>query len=174
MLVKNAEIKYKRLIPKQKELINLLNDLLDTIKTLGSKSQKDENDETLRSSSEDDENDETLMSSNEDDDDDDDETMNQNKKNEIIKLSNDTLDKIIDKLKSKLFEEQIKLLKKIENLDQYFQSSSDKELKFKLKLAYLSNIILDKKFFEQIFGHILETLANKVINAKKKTKKKIK
>ena len=118
MLVKNAEIKYKRLIPKQKELINLLNDLLDTIKTLGSKSQKDENDETLRSSSEDDENDETLMSSNEDDDDDDDdETMNQNKKNEIIKLSNDTLDKIIDKLKSKLFEEQIKLLKKIENLD---------------------------------------------------------
>ena len=130
--------------------------------------QKDENDETLMSSSEDDENDETLMSSNEDDDD---ETMNQNKKNEIIKLSNDTLDKIIDKLKSKLFEEQIKLLKKIENLDQYFQSSSDKELKFKLKLAYLSNIILDKKFFEQIFGHILETLANKVINAKKKNKK---
>ena len=132
--------------------------------------QKDENDETLMSSSEDDENDETLMSSNEDDD--DDETMNQNKKNEIIKLSNDTLDKIIDKLKSKLFEEQIKLLKKIENLDQYFQSSSDKELKFKLKLAYLSNIILDKKFFEQIFGHILETLANKVINAKKKKQKR--
>ena len=55
--IKNAEIKYKRLIPKQKELINLLNDLLDTIltnKTLESKSQKDENDETLMSSSEDD------------------------------------------------------------------------------------------------------------------------
>ena len=45
-------------------------------------------------------------------DDDDDETMNQNKKNERIKQSNDTLDEIIDKLKSKLFEEQIKLLKK--------------------------------------------------------------
>ena len=55
--IKNAEIKCKRLIPKQKELINLLNDLLDTIltnKTLESKSQKDENDETLMSSSEDD------------------------------------------------------------------------------------------------------------------------
>ena len=31
--MKNAEIKYKRLIPKQKELLNLFNDLLDTILT---------------------------------------------------------------------------------------------------------------------------------------------
>ena len=63
--IKNAEIKYKRLIPKQKELLNLFNDLLDTIltdKTLESKIQKDENDETLMSSNEDDKNDETLMS----------------------------------------------------------------------------------------------------------------
>ena len=68
--IKNAEIKYKRLIPKQKELLNLSNDLLDTIltdKKLESKRQKDENDETLMSSIEGDENDETLMSSNEDD-----------------------------------------------------------------------------------------------------------
>ena len=39
--IKNAEIKYKRLIPKQKELLNLFNDLLDTIltdKTLESES----------------------------------------------------------------------------------------------------------------------------------------
>ena len=68
--IKNAEIKYKRLIPKQKELLNLSNDLLDTIltdKTLESKRQKDENDKTLMSSNEGDENDKTLMSSNEDD-----------------------------------------------------------------------------------------------------------
>ena len=43
--IKNAEmIKYKRRTPKQKELLNLFNDLLDTIltdKTLKSKSQKD-------------------------------------------------------------------------------------------------------------------------------------
>ena len=43
--IKNAEIvKHKRYIPKQKELLNLLNDLLDAIltdKTLKSKSQKD-------------------------------------------------------------------------------------------------------------------------------------
>ena len=39
--IKKAEIKYKRLIPKQKELLNLFNDLLDiflTDKTLESKS----------------------------------------------------------------------------------------------------------------------------------------
>ena len=31
--IKNAEIKYKRLIPKQIELLNLFSDLLDTILT---------------------------------------------------------------------------------------------------------------------------------------------
>ena len=43
--IKNAEIiKYKKCTPKQKELLNLFNDLLDTIltdKTLKSKIQKD-------------------------------------------------------------------------------------------------------------------------------------
>ena len=34
---------------------------------------------------------------------------------------------------------------------------------FKLNLAHLSNEI-DKKLFEQIFGHTIETLANKLIN----------
>ena len=42
--IKNAEIiKYKRCTPEQKELLNLFNDLLDTIladKTIGSKRQK--------------------------------------------------------------------------------------------------------------------------------------
>ena len=58
-----------------------------------------------------------LMSSNDDDenengneDDDDDETMNQNKKNIIIKNLSDCLDEIIHK--SKTFEEQMKSLTK--------------------------------------------------------------
>ena len=54
------------------------------------------------------ENDKTLMSSN--DENEDDETMDQNKKNIIIKGVNDVLDKIIDKSKS--FEDQIKSIKK--------------------------------------------------------------
>ena len=79
--IKNAEIiKYKRHTPGQKELLNLFNDLLDTIlsgKTLESESQEDknENNKTIMPSNGDD--DERLMSSNEDDDD---ETMDQNKK----------------------------------------------------------------------------------------------
>ena len=83
--IKNAEIiKNKMHNPGQKELLNLFNDLLDTIltnKTLKSKSQEHENenehDKTLISSKDDDDH-ETLMSSNEDND--DDKTMNQNNK----------------------------------------------------------------------------------------------
>ena len=45
-IIKNSEIKHKRLIPGQKELLNLFNDLADIIltdKTLDSESQEDEN-----------------------------------------------------------------------------------------------------------------------------------
>ena len=108
------------------------------------------------------------MSLNEDDD--DDETMDQNKKNEIIKGKNDILDEIIDKSKS--FEEQIKSIRKVENLNEhyYMEGYGDKELEFKIfkiKLAHLSNEI-DEKLFEQIFGHTIETLANQLINTTNK------
>ena len=110
-------------------------------------------------------NDETSMPS---DKDDDDETMSQNE----TKKSNDYLDKMIDKSKS--FEDQIKSFKKVENLNQYcsINDFDDKELKskiFKLKLAHLLKII-GKKLFKQIFGDALETLANKLINTRKKKK----
>ena len=47
---------------------------------------------------------------------------------------------------------------------------ANKELKlkiFKLQIARLSNII-NKKLFEQVFGHTLINLVNKVINTKNK------
>ena len=77
--------------------------------------------------------------------------MGQNKKNKIIKGKNDILDEIIDKSKS--FEDQIKSIKKVENLNEYYfiNDYGDKELEFKIfkvKLEYLSNII-DKKIFIQ-------------------------
>ena len=86
--------------------------------------------------------------------------------NEIIKEKNDLLDEIIDKSKS--FEDQIKSIRKIKNLDDYYYVNDfgDKELKFKifkLKLAHLSNEI-DEKLFEQIFGHTLIKLEDKLIN----------
>ena len=98
--------------------------------------------------------------------DEDDETMSQNE----VKELNDHLDEIIDKSKS--FEDQIKSIKKVENLEEYYfiNDFDDKELEskiFKLKLAQLSNII-DKKLFKQIFGHTLIKLADKLINTTKK------
>ena len=98
----------------------------------------------------------------------DEETMDQNKKNKIIKKLNDHLDKIIDKSKS--FEDQIKSIRKIENRYDdyhYLNNFGDKELKFKvfkLRLAYLSNEI-EEKLFEKIFGHTLMKLADKLINS---------
>ena len=130
------------------------------------------------------ENNKTLMSSDKDDDEiikilmhshEYAETTNQNEKNIKIKKLNDHLDKIIDKSKS--FEEQIKLLEKRENLEEYYFISdfNDKELDFKifkLKLAHLSNII-DKKLFEQIFGDTRIKLANKLINTTNKEENEI-
>ena len=66
----------------------------------------------------------------------------------------------------------MKSLKKVENLDDYYYDSNfdDKELKykyFKIKLAHLSNEI-EEKLFEQIFGHTLIKLADKLINTTNK------
>ena len=90
--------------------------------------------------------------------------MSQNEKNEMIKGKNDILDEIVDKSKS--FEEQIKSLKKREDLKGFwpYNDYGDKELKskyFKIELAGMSNEI-DKKLFEQIFGHTLIKLADKL------------
>ena len=95
--------------------------------------------------------------------------------NKIIKDLSDNLDEIIDK--SKLFEEKIESLKKIEGPEEYYSINGfdDKELRskiFKLKLAHLSNII-DKKLFEQIFGHTLIKLADKLINTINKEENQI-
>ena len=65
----------------------------------------------------------------------------------------------------------------MKNVEDYweFENYGDKELKsknFKLKFAYLSNII-DEKLFEQIFGQAFETLAIKLINTKNKAENQI-
>ena len=105
-----------------------------------------------------------------------DEETNQNKnKNKIMKKLNDHLDEIIDKSKS--FEDQIESLEKVENLEEYYfiNDFDDKELRskiFKLKLSHLSNII-DKKLFEQILGHTLIKLADKLINTTNKEENQI-
>ena len=101
--------------------------------------------------------------------------MSQNKKNEIIKGKIDNLDEIIDK--SKLLEEQIKSLKKRADLKEFwsYKDFGDKELKskhFKIELADMSNDI-DEKLFEQIFGHTLTKLVDKLINTTNKEENQI-
>ena len=101
---------------------------------------------------------------------------NRSKQNKIIiKRVNYVLDKIIDKSKS--FEDQIKSIRKVENLGEYYfiNNYDDKELKFKIfkrRLAHLSNII-DEKLLKQIFDHKFETLANKLINTTNKKENQI-
>ena len=110
--IKNAEIiKHKRCTSKHKELLNLFNDLSDTIltdKTL--MPSKDKNEKEIKKEKEKENGNENEDKNEDEHDDDDDETMSQNEKNEIMKGKNDILDKIIDK--SRLFQEQIKSLKK--------------------------------------------------------------
>ena len=101
--------------------------------------------------------------------------MSENKKNKIIKEKTDYLDEIIDKSKS--FKEQIKSLKKREDLKRCYpyKDFDDKELRskyFKIELANLSNDI-DEKLFKQIFGHTLIKLANKLINTTDKKENQI-
>ena len=137
IIIKHSEIKHKRLIFGQKELLNSCNDLSDIILTdKALESSKDENEKLTEGN-------EKLKEENKnenenEDEDENDETMRQNE----IKVLNDYLDEIIDKSKS--FEDQIESLKKVENLEEYYfiYNSGDKELKFKsfkLILAHLSN-----------------------------------
>ena len=158
--IKNVEtIMYKKRTTKHKELLNLFYDLSDIIltdKTLELENQEDKNkNEREKVESRKEEN-KKVENENEDDyenkyedyeNEDDDETMDQNKKNKIIKGLNDNLDKIIDKSKS--FEDQIELFKKLEDLKEYFpyKDFGDKELKskyFKIQLAHMSNEIDEK------------------------------
>ena len=97
------------------------------------------------------------------------------KKNKKIKDLNDNLDEIIDKSKS--FEDQIKLFKKLEALKGHwpYNDYDDKELKskyLKIELANMSNEI-DKKLFEQIFGHTLIKLADELINTTDKKENQV-
>ena len=97
-------------------------------------------------------------------DNEDNETMSQNEKNIRIKNINDYLDEIIDKSKS--FEDQIKSIKKVENLNEFYfiNGYGDKEF---FKTLY------HHKLFKHIFGHAFETLANKLINTTNKEENQI-
>ena len=165
--IKNVEeIKYKNRTPKQKGLLILFDDLFNIVltdKTLESESQENKNKKVESKKVE------SKKEENKYEDDCyeyDDEKIDQNK---IMKDLNDSLDEIIDKSKS--FEDQIKLLKKLGQEEYFFKKDfDDKELKFKILKIQLANISneIDKKLFKQIFGHILIKLADNLINTTNK------
>ena len=68
-------------------------------------------------------------------------------------------------------------MRKVKNLNEYYDKHYDdnKELKlkiFQLQIEHLSNII-NEKLFEQIFGHTLIKLADKLINTTNKEENQI-
>ena len=68
-------------------------------------------------------------------------------------------------------------MRKVKNLNEYYDKHYDdnKELKlkiFQLQIERLSNII-NEKLFEQIFGHTLIKLADKLINTTNKEENQI-
>ena len=101
-----------------------------------------------------------------DDDDDDDREIRQ------INCCFKTIDQ------SESFENQIKLLKKVDYLSEfcnrrYYDDDKEINLKiFKLKFAHVSNDV-DENLFEEVFGHTFVTLANKLINTTSKEENQI-
>ena len=97
--IKSAGIKNKRLIPKQKELLNLFDDLLDTILTENKNNNNDTNTNTTTTTTttttnSNNGNENELENENENENENEMETEN------VIKQLNDCLDEMIDKSKS--------------------------------------------------------------------------
>ena len=143
---KNSEMEHKMLIPGQKELLNLFDNLSDIIltdKTL--MSLKDKNEKLKEESKK-------L-------------NVNENEENE-----NEN-----EKLKEKANENENDLIKILIHSIDYDEETMDQSKKDKIikrRLAHLSNKI-DKNLLEQIFDHKFETLANKLINATNKKENQI-
>ena len=151
--IKKVEIKGKRLINSQKNLLSLFDDLL---KTIFNKTVNESNSNTKNESESDNESDYK--------------SDNENEKDkyyyEIGQLNNwfETIDE------TKSLEEQIELLKERgEFLSEYWYVGyyhDNKELNYKIfkaKAAYLVND-LDEKLFVKIFGHKCAALVDKLIN----------
>ena len=147
--IKKAEMKNKHLIPKQQHLLNFFNNLLDTILTENNNNNNSNNNNNNNN--------------------------NNNENDYKIKQLNDYFKMIYE---SKSFEDQVNLLKKINYLNEYWHMryyDHDKELNlkiFELKFTYVSNDI-DENLLEQVFGHTLVTLANKLINTTNKEENQI-
>ena len=174
--LKNTEIKNKSLISKQKELLNLFSNLPDAISTENKNNNNNNNSTNNNNNNSNNNSSSSTTINNNNNNENGSESENENE-NEIenenenqIKELNDSVDKIIDESKS--FEEQIKLFKKVKDLNQYWRCNSwdNKKLKFKIFKLNLANCssFTDEELFAKIFSYPLLTLPNKLINTTSK------
>ena len=161
--IKKEEIKSKRYITSQKMLLKLLDDLLKTIYFV-KKENNNNNNNNLSVNVSENENDSVSKNENESGDKTDDNFDTNNYFN------------IIDKTKS--FKDQIEILKKMDDLSQYWDMNyydDNKRLNFKtfkLNFAYISNDV-DKQLFEKIFGGTYVALAHELLNTTSKRENQI-
>ena len=140
--LKNAEIKDKRLIPSQKELLDFFDNLLDIILTENNNNNSNNNSNNSNNNQ------------NENESESENENESQNEKNYEIKQINNYFE-MIDEIKS--FEEQINILKKNclnECWSMEYCDNKEINLKFILNLK-LKFVYLLSDFDEDLFKEIL-------------------
>ena len=112
----------------------------------------------------------------------------ENENENVSKNENESVDKIDDNVdtnnyfniidKTKSFEDQIEIPKKMDDLSRYWDMNycdDNERLHFKifqLKFAYILNDV-DKKLFKEIFGHTYVALADKLLNTTSKEENQI-
>ena len=159
--IKKAEAKNKRLINGQKILLNLFDDLVETIYFV-----KKENNNNNNVSVNENENENKNENENEN------EIENENVNKTDVNIDTNNYFNINDKTKS--FADKIETPKKMEDdLSQYWNLNycdDNKKLNFnifQLKFAHISNDV-DEQLFEEMFGHKYVALADKLLNTKSK------
>ena len=168
--IKKVEIKGKRLIESQKKLLSLFDDLLKTIFNVNESENESVNiNENENESVSENENE----SVNESEIENESENENENESDDgqyFLKQINNNFKKINE---TKSLEDQINILKKVPNLNdywynEYYEDNKDINLRFiKLKLAHVLNDA-DDNLFKKIFSFTLGKIADTLINTTKK------
>ena len=112
----------------------------------------------------------------------------ENENENVSKNENESVDKIDDNVdtnnyfniidKTKSFEDQIEILKKMDDLSQYWDMNycdDNKKLNFKIFKPKFANIFndVDDNLFKNIFGHMSVKLADKLLNTTSKEENQI-
>ena len=171
--IKNVETKGKRVIKSQLKLLSLFEDL-KTIFNNDNNSNSNESDSNNKNENENEnKNENENESESESDNENEDENLNENESDDgqyyLEEINNNS--KKIDETKS--FKDQINVLKKISDLNDYWYIEYDEDSKeinlriFKLKFANILNDV-DDNLFKEIFGLTSVELVGKLINTTSK------